>query len=653
MRGRRQAPARLVRTAQTAFRWAQGVPLSRSAADLFFKVHSVIRAEDGLHADAALDELCKLVFAKIWSERRKEHQKRFSSEAGAEAIRAVYEDAAARSFHENPDKAQLIGAFSEPMRLSDRALQRGVGFLEDFNISGSPVDVKGIAFQQVIAAATRAGMGQYFTPEPVVEAAVAIIGPMPGERVLDPFCGSGRFLTVAAQHVRAKDSVTTCEFHGIEKSERMVRIAYTDLLLHQQLPLTYHLGDSLRPELWSHKPLSLGSFDLVLTNPPFGCLLSGLQALREYFELIGSEDSVPLEFLGLEQSLRFLKPGGRMAIVLPESVLNTRQAKHVRDFVLRESDILAVLSLPAQTFMPFGGVGKASLLFLRKKSRATTHTHAVIAIAREVGYDNTNRPIPKNDLPALSDYIADAIAGRTRPAGPNIGVVDPNLLRENMSALAALVSLGARKTKSVELRELCIAVFTGVTPPRREYQPVGIRIVKVGDITGEGINWAPRERTFVSAAFAAKSARARVQVGDILLTGSAHQPRYVGQKVDIIDEVPAEYSKGVLCVAELLCLRCDPTAVDPVVLLFWLRSTAGYRALQACVVGQTAHISVEKVARIRIPLELTKPTHEMLDAVDVYRRALKLRGEFKREVARAQNAFSMAFRLLELSPDWR
>ena len=106
----------------------------------------------------------------------------------------------------------------------------------------SAADIKGAAFQKVLAPAVRAGMGQYFTPDPIVELAVELLQPKASDMILDPFCGSGHFLTKCLSYVIRKQGSTISDhdlaefkffhLHGIEKSERMVRIAMTDMLLH-------------------------------------------------------------------------------------------------------------------------------------------------------------------------------------------------------------------------------------------------------------------------------------------------------------------------------------------------------------------------------------------------------------------------------------
>lgn len=127
-------------------------------------------------------------------------------------------------------------AFRDPIFLSGAALARSVALLERYDLGGSPVDITGRAFQKVLGGAARAGMGQYFTPQPIVALCVALLAPTARERVIDPFCGSGHFLTAALDHVRAHaaepDAVrrfASNGLHGLEKSDRMACIAMTDM----------------------------------------------------------------------------------------------------------------------------------------------------------------------------------------------------------------------------------------------------------------------------------------------------------------------------------------------------------------------------------------------------------------------------------------
>jgi type I restriction enzyme M protein len=161
------------------------------------------------------------------------------------------------------------------------------------------MDVKGRAFQRVLAPAIRAGMGQYFTPRPVVDMAVQIAAPSLSDLILDPFCGSSHFLTRRLDYVLDKnpsaDSHAVHEFkffhlHGIEKSDRMARIAMTDMLLHDDGHTNIRNTDSLLsfdnyPDIMALRDDGESDpaiFDLILTNPPFGSIMRA-----EVMEIIG------------------------------------------------------------------------------------------------------------------------------------------------------------------------------------------------------------------------------------------------------------------------------------------------------------------------------------------------------------------------------
>jgi type I restriction enzyme M protein len=351
-------------------------PLSERAEDVFFAAHSHIRDIDGLHADAALDELCKLIQAKLYDERPDTRSRWRSGGQATDEFAA-----ALRELH-----AEAAGN-GEPLRLSDAALAQVARALEPWSLSASRIDVRGRAFQRVLAPAARAGMGQYFTPEPVVEFVAAVLAPAPGERVLDPFAGSGLFLWKSLDFARPRGPNSTnstnstsstsstnstgpaCSLFGIVKSARMVRIARTEARLLDE-PVTLHAGDALA-DFAALPGLLPASFDVVLTNPPFGSVLSkGAVAALGPFALASGRRGVPLEILGLERCVEFLRPGGRLGIVLPDGVLANQLTQPVRDWLAGAVKLRAVVSLPPETFQPFGANVKTSILLARKWSHA-------------------------------------------------------------------------------------------------------------------------------------------------------------------------------------------------------------------------------------------------------------------------------------------
>ena len=406
---------------------------------VLFDCHNILRDVDGLHDDEALDELCKVIYAKIFDERTTTGKEegtpfRFQTYGAANAsevaseIRALYEDARQDDINiyskRIPGYERSRGVFNQQIRLSDVALFRIVEGVQDYSLVDSTTDIKGTAFQKVLAPAVRAGMGQYFTPDPIVELAVEIVQPKASDLILDPFCGSGHFLTKCLSYVVRNQSSKIPEhdmsqfkffhLHGIEKSDRMVRIAMTDMLLHDDGHTNVRNTDSLLsfdnyPDLtgtredWNRDP---AIFDIVLTNPPFGSTMT-----REAMDMLGRFDlghgrkSLPLEVLGLERSCQFLKPGGRLAIILPEHLLKGKSNRYVRQWLFRVGELKAVISFPEDAFKPFGATVRTCLCVFRKFETGETPNRKAPAFLCEVenlGYDATGRAKDGSEIPEVA-----------------------------------------------------------------------------------------------------------------------------------------------------------------------------------------------------------------------------------------------------------
>jgi type I restriction enzyme M protein len=176
------------------------LPISNKLESIFFELHSCMRDIDGLHADAALDELCKLLYVKIYDEdlfEQKDHEALHTLRFGcceeyAASIRQLYREAInydLRVFRlKIPQYERSRGVFAQPIRLSSAAVTRSFQLIENFSLSKSRSDVKGRAFQQVLGRTVRAGMGQYFTPVELCEMTVGIVQPQVSQLILDPFC---------------------------------------------------------------------------------------------------------------------------------------------------------------------------------------------------------------------------------------------------------------------------------------------------------------------------------------------------------------------------------------------------------------------------------------------------------------------------------
>ena len=391
--------------------------LAENFESVFFEAHSFLRDIDGLHPDEALDELCKIIYAKLYDEESENTEKNnvfYSRQYGnheefASSIRKLYYEANSydvRVFSLRiPGYKRSRGVFDESLKLSSLAVSKVAELFSHFSFSKAEIDIKARAFQNVYRPTSRAGMGQYFTPVNVIKFIVATIAPKSEDLILDPFCGSAHFLTESINAVRksgcTERQLTDFVFyklHGIEKSERMVRVAMTDMRLHGDGHSNIRCIDSLLP-FENYYDIEPNSFDIIMTNPPFGSILSSESF--EYmgnFELNKRRKSTPLEILGLERCVQLLRDNGKLAIVLPESIFVNKTFSYVRTWLQEKTRIRAIISLPIETFAPFGTNIKTSILFCAKKSKTDGKNFNVFTGGiDDIGYDSSGRITTDSD----------------------------------------------------------------------------------------------------------------------------------------------------------------------------------------------------------------------------------------------------------------
>lgn len=436
-------------------------PISIKFENLLFDCHSLIRDIDGLHDDEALDELSKILFVKIFDEREicrmpKGTPFKFqiygagNIEEVASNIRELYNGAREYDISSNSKKIigyeRSRGVFKNQIKLSSNAIYKIVEKLQEFSfVDTDDLDLKGRAFQKVLGAAIRSGMGQYFTPHEVVKLIIEIIDPKPSDLILDPFCGSGHFLSHSLQYIEnvygknlddySKYDVRFNRLHGIEKSDRMVRIAMSDMMLRNDGHTNIRNVDAFLT--FDNYPdiLSLGNendetaevFSKVITNPPFGSIMQGeIGDILKRFQLGQKKKSLPLEYIGLERSLQFLRPNGLLAIVLPDGIITNHSAQFVRSWVMSQAKILAIISLPKETFSPFGTMSKTSILIVKKNSkneRISFDYPVFLGNIRNIGYDATGKITKSDDVDKLLSAWNEFKEKSTIHASKNIAYV--------------------------------------------------------------------------------------------------------------------------------------------------------------------------------------------------------------------------------------
>lgn len=219
------------------------------------------------------------------------------------------------------------------------------------------------------AAEGKKGAGQYFTPRVLIRSMVRCVKPDPRASrdfaIGDPACGTGGFLVAAYEWLKDQTGgvftspdakrIRTKTYFGQELVPRPRRLALMNMYLHQVEP-HITLGDSI------YEVPSSQRYDVVLTNPPFGTKGANQAPEREDFVIQTSNKQ--LNFL--QHVLTILKPGGRAAVVVPDSVLFAQQAGEVFEVLMEDCDVHTVLRCPRGTFSPYTEGTATNVLFFTK-----------------------------------------------------------------------------------------------------------------------------------------------------------------------------------------------------------------------------------------------------------------------------------------------
>ncbi|MDX2054763.1 MAG: class I SAM-dependent DNA methyltransferase [Polyangiaceae bacterium] len=285
-------------------------------------------------------------------------------------------------------------------------------------------DAKGDLYEYLLGKLTTAGInGQFRTPRHIIRFMVEMLDPKPTETIADPACGTAGFLVGAMQylvetHTSAKGKIKgengeivftgdklepyrahiqNGMFHGFDFDATMLRIASMNLMLHGVDSPDIHYQDTLSNSFPEKFPKQAsGGFDVVLANPPFkGSLDEG----DVHPTLTQAVKTKKTELLFLALILRMLKKGGRSATIVPDGVLfgSSKAHRALRELLVKDNQLEAVISLPSGVFKPYAGVSTAIVVFA--KGGKTDHVFFYDVGADGFSLDDKRDPIGDNDLP--------------------------------------------------------------------------------------------------------------------------------------------------------------------------------------------------------------------------------------------------------------
>jgi len=421
----------------------------------FRRCHNFIHGNEGMPKDAAFWQFLFLIFAKMYDELSPGNMRRFwasPTEQFDPEGRKNIRNRIIPLFDEVKVKYASIFQGNEEITLSDRALAFMVSELAKYDLGRTDMDAKGAAYQEIVGTNLRGDRGQYFTPRGAIKLMVEMLDPKPHERVLDPACGTGGFLIAVLGHIlkkfreeaniSARDESTE-EFFAVKEkigdfSMQNLFACDFDPFLIKAASMNVVMGSNKVANLFHLNSLEfpaghldgvkdgkekapLGSMDVVLTNPPFGSdiPITDPNILRDYdlahvwertedgnFRNTGKlQGSVAPEVLFIERCVQWLKPGGRMGIVLPDGILGNPGDEYIRWWILRHTRVLASVDLPIECFVVEATVNiLTSLLFLKKKTKEEISAEDFVgvkeypvfmAVVEKVGYDRRGNTLYK------------------------------------------------------------------------------------------------------------------------------------------------------------------------------------------------------------------------------------------------------------------
>lgn len=265
--------------------------------------------------------------------------------------------------------------------------------------------------EYIISREKKGAKGQFFTPRYLVNFCINIINPKPGESILDPAAGSGAFL----YHAYLQGGIDGNDLWGFDFDNTAIRIArllmyvgaVKDVHLHKVNSL---LKNDVRASLSKKEPGEISTtiedilriekkkdlFDIIITNPPFAGEIIEPDILKSYHISYGKA-RIERDVLFVERCISLLKPGGRMAIILPDTVFGSKDNQALRRWIYDTCRVVGVIGIPRNTFMPHTAV-KTSILFLQKRQqKRITSEKVFFGISEQPGKDSRGNLLFKDE----------------------------------------------------------------------------------------------------------------------------------------------------------------------------------------------------------------------------------------------------------------
>jgi len=612
----------------------------------------------GITRDEMLaQQVMNILFCKIYDEINTGPEEIVTFRSGINENSKNVADRIRQLFNTVKNEYNDIFDENDNLDLDDESINYVVGELQNFSIIESERDIIGEAFEVFIGIALKGAQGQFFTPRNIVKLAVEIISPNPGENIIDPACGSGGFLIIALEHVwkkiekegkrrnlgtewikEKKKFIANRHFRGIDKDSFLAKVTKAYMAILGDGRGGIFCENSLEEfEKWNNKTkekIKLNYFDVLFTNPPFGSKIPvGEKEILEKYDLgfkwkkkeqgnkwektDVSHNQQPPQVLFIERCLNLLKPGGRMAIVLPDGVLGGSKIGYVANYIRNKGKIIALIDCPKETFQPFRST-KTHLVFIEKKKNDEEENYneyeIFMAILEKVGHDRKGKPIYKNEngikivdddtIKVIEKFNKYKTKGLKKEEFDRFGyLVSSKWLENYLLAKRYLPKyievLEKLQNSNMELKPLKIikkSLFTGANIDASEYKDFSsFKYIMTDCISEFGIN--PAKFKYISEESYKKNARKILKEKDIVINRTGNP----GLSVIITKDL-----EGVMACGFVFVLRIKKE-YDPYYITAFLNSKWGRLQMERISFGSLLdHITKDDLENIIIAFPKNK-----------------------------------------------
>ncbi|MCU7960509.1 MAG: type I restriction-modification system subunit M [gamma proteobacterium symbiont of Bathyaustriella thionipta] len=285
-------------------------------------------------------------------------------------------------------------------------LDKVVNMIDDIPMKDR--DTKGDLYEYMLSKIASAGQnGQFRTPRHIIKMMVELSAPTPKDSICDPACGTCGFLVAAAEYLQdhhpqilrdkaLKQHFHQHMFHGSDFDSSMLRIGAMNMTLHGIDNPQIEDRDSLSEEHADQRE----AYSLILANPPFKGSLDYDGTAKDLLQISKTKKT---ELLFISLFLKQLKAGGRCACIVPDGVLfgSSKAHRQIRQTLVEEQKLDAVISMPSGVFKPYAGVSTAIVMFTRTDSGGTDKVWFYDMQADGLSLDDKREPIEANNIPDI------------------------------------------------------------------------------------------------------------------------------------------------------------------------------------------------------------------------------------------------------------